>query len=271
MAQDEEGWVKLARKTVSDPIFFNSTGGQVKVLLAVLCLATWTPRKWDVLGHEFTLQPGELFISSIELARRAGDGVTRDVVRKAIKRFEKMGFWTIKSTKRGMLIHVVNWRKYQTSDLQQTHMETQCGPNADPMETQCGPNADPTNKKESKKVRKKEGKNIYSPLPQFEEFAGGNQPLLDALKGWADMRRQIKKPLTERAVSLAMKRLQDISGGQEKIMVAILDQSTMNNWSGLFPLKDNRREYSRPGNSPEEMESFKNGVEDAVSNGFWHG
>lgn len=265
MAQDEEGWVKLARKTVSDPIFFNSTGGQVKVLLAVLCLATWTPRKWDVLGHEFTLQPGELFISSLELARRAGDGVTRDVVRKAIKRFEKIGFWTIKSTKRGMLIHVVNWRKYQTSDLQQTHMETQCRPNADPMETQCGPNADPTNKKESKKVRKKEGKNIYIGETAFRNFAGSNESLFEALKGWSDMRTERKKPLTERAVTLSLKKLQELSGGDENTMISILDQSTMNNWLGLFPLKDNASNRGKVSNTPEEMEGFRNAIRKSLS------
>ena len=71
----EGNWIKLYRKMVDDPIFVNSTGPQVKVLLTVMFLAAWTPKKWDVLGHEFTIQPGEVFISTRDLADRAGDDV----------------------------------------------------------------------------------------------------------------------------------------------------------------------------------------------------
>ena len=127
----EGNWIKLYRKMVDDPIFVNSTGPQVKVLLTVMFLAAWTPKKWDVLGHEFTIQPGEVFISAYELARRAGDDVSRDVVRKALVRFEKLGFWTLKRTHRGVLIHIVNWRKYQLSDGEQTQRR----PQADPKQT----------------------------------------------------------------------------------------------------------------------------------------
>lgn len=52
------GWVKLYQKLLDDPAFFNSTPAQFKVFVTVLLLVTWTPYKWDVLGHEFTLQPG---------------------------------------------------------------------------------------------------------------------------------------------------------------------------------------------------------------------
>ena len=131
----EGNWIKLYRKMVDDPIFVNSTGPQVKVLLTVMFLAAWTPKKWDVLGHEFTIQPGEVFISAYELARRAGDDVSRDVVRKALVRFEKIGFWTLKRTHRGVLIHIVNWRKYQLYDGEQTPKEPPSRPQADPKQT----------------------------------------------------------------------------------------------------------------------------------------
>ena len=131
----EGNWIKLYRKMVDDPIFVNSTGPQVKVLLTVMFLAAWTPKKWDVLGHEFTIQPGEVFISAYELARRAGDDVSRDVARKALVRFEKMGFWTLRRTHRGVLIHIDNWQKYQLYDGEQTPMEPLSRPQADPKQT----------------------------------------------------------------------------------------------------------------------------------------
>ena len=109
----EGNWIKLYRKMIDDPAFVNSTPAQVKVLLTVMFLAAWTPKKWDVLGHEFTIQPGEVFVSTRDLADRAGDGVSHKVVRGALERFEKLGFWTLKRARTGTLIHIVNWRKYQ--------------------------------------------------------------------------------------------------------------------------------------------------------------
>lgn len=168
----EGNWIKLYRKMIDDPIFVNSTGPQVKVLMTAMFLAAWTPKKWDVLGHELTIQPGEVFISAYELARRAGDDVSRDVVRKALVRFEKMGFWTLKRTHRGVLIHIVNWRKYQLYDGEQTPNEPLSRPQADPMEPLSRPQADPTNKKEGKKVRNIRREEYNTPLPPKGERAG---------------------------------------------------------------------------------------------------
>ena len=244
----EGNWIKLYRKMIDDPIFVNSTGPQVKVLLTVMFLAAWTPKKWDVLGHEFTIQPREVFISAYELARRAGDDVSRDVVRKALVRFEKMGFWTLKRTRRGVLIRLVNWRKYQLYDEEQTPMETPSRPQADPMETPSRPQADPTNKKESKNsknVRREEYNTPRPPkggkggvIPLFERFSSGNHDLLSALKEWQEMRIRMKKPLTEKAAELNLKDLQQLSGGDEQMMVAIVSQSIKRGWQGFYALKE---------------------------------
>ena len=70
-----------------------------------------------------------------------------------------------------------------------------------------------------------------------------NQAFLDFL----DMREKIKKPMTERAIELAMKKLIELSAlpFSEKMdndtAIKILEQSTMNCWQGLFPLKDDRQ------------------------------
>ncbi len=241
----EGNWIKLYRKMIDDPAFVNSTGPQVKVLLTVMFLAAWTPKKWDVLGHEFTIQPGEVFISAYELARRAGDDVSRDVVRKALVRFEKLGFWTLKRTHRGVLIHIVNWRKYQLSDGEQT-----------PEQTPSRPQADPTNKKESKNSKNVRREEYNTPLPPkggkggvislFEKFSGNNQELFSALKEWQDMRKKMKKPLTERAAELNLKDLQKLSGGDERLMVSIVLQSIKRGWQGFYDLKEAKAPQAAP-------------------------
>ena len=72
----------------------------------------------------------------------------------------------------------------------------------------------------------------------IEEFAGKNSMLFEAVKDWIEMRKTIKAPLTARAASMSFKRLCELSRGNESMMIEILNQSTLNCWKGLFPLKN---------------------------------
>ena len=85
-------------------------------------------------------------------------------------------------------------------------------------------------KKEEKEV--KELKNLYYP----------NDEKLDrAFTDFVAMRKQIKKPLTERAIDIAMKKINDLSGGDNDKAIKIIEQSIMNGWQGLFPLKNDQK------------------------------
>lgn len=69
-----------------------------------------------------------------------------------------------------------------------------------------------------------------------------NDTVLDgAFKAYVQMRVKIKKPMTDRAIELAMKELEKLSGGDADTAVAILEQSILNSWQGLFALKDRQQ------------------------------
>lgn len=57
---------------------------------------------------------------------------------------------------------------------------------------------------------------------------------LEAWTGFAEMRQAIKKPLTERAAKIILKKLQVEYQDQAN---AVLDQSTVNNYQDIYPLK----------------------------------
>ncbi|WP_297013573.1 hypothetical protein [uncultured Dialister sp.] len=274
----EGNWIKLYRKMIDDPAFVNSTPAQVKVLLTVMFLAAWTPKKWDVLGHEFTIQPGEAFISTRDLADRAGDGVSHKVVRGALERFEKLGFWTLKRARTGTLIHIVNWRRYQlyegvegtgegTGRAHEGHSEGTGRAHEGHSEGTGRAHEGHSNKKEGKNVRREE---YNTPLPPkggkggvvslFEKVSGDNQELLSALKEWQEMRKRMKKPLTEKAAELNLKDLQKLSGGDEQQMVAIVLQSIKRGWQGFYTLKEAQAPRAAPQNS-QNMEDFIDGLE----------
>ena len=65
--------------------------------------------------------------------------------------------------------------------------------------------------------------------------------LLDALEQFTIMREHCKKPLTVRALQLIFRELDKLSGGNEAQKIAILEQSIINSWRGVFPLASGRR------------------------------
>ena len=68
--------------------------------------------------------------------------------------------------------------------------------------------------------------------------------LLDnAFSDYVSMRKQIKKPMSDRAIELAMKKLNELSSGNNDTAIAILNQSIMNSWQGLFPLKQKNKTF----------------------------
>lgn len=99
--------------------------------------------------------------------------------------------------------------------------------------------------KNSKEKDSKGKDNIKAPkcariyFPNDESL---NQAFLDYL----EMRKQIKKPMTDRAVELAIKKLKELSAlpfsdsMDNDLAIQILNQSIMNSWQGLFPLKEQK-------------------------------
>lgn len=71
----------------------------------------------------------------------------------------------------------------------------------------------------------------------FADFSGEDAELLATLRDYAEMRTKIKKPMTERAKQLACTKLQELSGGDRRTAIMIVEQSIANSWQGLFPLK----------------------------------
>lgn len=72
----------------------------------------------------------------------------------------------------------------------------------------------------------------------FAAFAASDAVLMDSLTAFEQMRKQIKKPLTDRAKTGICKKLVSLSGENRGIMAQILDQSTLHCWQDVYELKD---------------------------------
>ena len=102
--------------------------------------------------------------------------------------------------------------------------------NANAMPTQCEriANAMPTNNQEP--ITNKEPKTKGAPpaLPDWLPLASWN--------GYLEMRKKIKKPPTDRAITLLLNALEGMrADGQD--LATVLDKSTMANWVDVYPAK----------------------------------
>lgn len=66
-----------------------------------------------------------------------------------------------------------------------------------------------------------------------------------ALNDFAEMRKKMRKPLTDRALALTLSELEKLAPGDDEKKIAILNQSIQRCWQGVFPLKDEHKTTSR--------------------------
>lgn len=84
-----------------------------------------------------------------------------------------------------------------------------------------------------------------------------NSELNSAIIAFVDYRKRIKKPMTEKAVELMIKKLNDLSPYIED-QIEILNQSILNGWQGIFPLKKESYSSSRSANIQNRVSNIDN-------------
>lgn len=97
---------------------------------------------------------------------------------------------------------------------------------------------------EKERKPKKQTKSYDEQITEYTE----NEELQNALKAFVQMRSFIKKPMTEYALKIMLKKLDEL-GNTDDVKIAILNQSITHNWQGIFPLKD---EYTKQEKQPEK-------------------
>lgn len=169
--------------------------------------------------------PRGSFVSSIgKLANETG--LTEREIRTAISHLKTTGEVTSKTTNKFTVFSVVKYDLYQANDKQNVSQEPSKRHSNDIQTTTI----------EEKKERKKGNKQKNTK----KEFFPDDEKLNQAFADFVDMRKQIKAPMTDRAIGMAIKKLTELSGGNYDTAVKILEQSIMNSWKGLFPIKNLR-------------------------------
>ena len=87
--------------------------------------------------------------------------------------------------------------------------------------------------KKAVKSHKKPDPVVYSDVPELDE----------AIHEFIKFRKGMKKPMSDRAVTLMMNKLETLSHDKYE-QVQILNQSIMQGWTGVYELKGENKQYS---------------------------
>ena len=88
----------------------------------------------------------------------------------------------------------------------------------------------------------------------FVEFAGGDAEMAEALSGFEEMRKKMRKPMTDRAKTLLLAKLEKLSPDRAG-QIALLDEATAKNWLSVYDGSDyNRVSHAPPGSKGDEWD-----------------
>lgn len=108
-------------------------------------------------------------------------------------------------------------------------------------------------KESSTKYKKESKKEARQSFDELIDAYTGNEELRKALREYIQMRTAIRKKITNRGLELAFNTLDKLANNDAE-KVAIVNQSIMNSWQGLFPLKGNGA-YKQQNQPPKDEDN----------------
>ena len=95
-----------------------------------------------------------------------------------------------------------------------------------------------------KNTYKNTHKNTHSDFERFfSELSIDSSPdLIEAVRAFQEHRKKLKKPMTDRALKLNLKKARDLSDGTTKGIIELLDLAIEKGWQGVYLPKEDRYE-----------------------------
>lgn len=162
-------------------------------------------------------------------------------VSKAISKLIEYGYLYVQSfdgRQRTLKSNILQGRLVKSASLVKNARQTSKKCEADKQKVQ-----ESNNNRETvieKKERKKEN---YDSI--IDEFVLA-EDVKAALREFIKMRKLIKKPMTDRALKLLINRVGELATNEAE-QVAIINQSIVNSWQNVYPLKDGNKKYGANG------------------------
>ena len=233
-----DGWIRLYRKLQEcwvweDKEPFDKRSAWIDLLLT----ANHADAKLLFNGELITVQRGQILTSVRKLSVKWKWSVNK--VYRFLKLLESDKMLKKESNKDRTLLTIVNYSVYQGGEYTNGNSDGYTDGSTNEYKSETPTDTPSEHKQEcnNDKNAKNVNNNMREKKPKKKYY---DDPNLDsAFKEFLSMRTKIKKPLaTEKAFSRLKNKLEDLSGGDTDMAIAILNQSVDHCWSDVYGLKN---------------------------------
>lgn len=206
------GWIKLHRKLKDSLVFDNPD--LLKVWIWCLLKATHDDYTQMIGLQEVELKKGQFIFGRKVAANELK--MSESKTYRLIKKLENMQNLNIKANNKFSVITIENWEIYQSdNNNNEQQSEQQMNNKRTTNEQQMNTN---------KNIKNNKNISIYSIFDSYSD----NTDLRQALRDYSIMRNKIKAPLTERAVTLLLNKL-DALASTDELKIKLLENATLSN------------------------------------------
>ena len=224
----KQGWVPVKRQIQEHWLWKDKPFSQGQAWIDLIMLANYEDKKMPYKGEIITCERGTVNLSISYLANRWG--WSRHKARNFLNLLESDGMVTVKATTNRTTITVENYSVYND-------VPTTKGQRGDSEGTARGQRGDTTN-------------NINNNNNINNKY--NDDPKLDAaVHEFVAFRKKIKKPMTDHAIKLMIAKLNKLTTDIDE-QVEILNQSILNGWQGIYPLKQEEKKSGQNGIAIDE-------------------
>lgn len=202
-----EGWISLHRKIEGWEWYDDAN--TFRLFIHLLLKANHKPQKW----RGVPVSRGQLVTSRQRLSEELK--ISQQSIRTSLTRLKSTSEITIKTTSKYTLITISNYCEYQPTNQRSNQQLTSDQP-ASNQQVTTNNNVNNDNNKT----------NMHSWLPE------------ESWKGFKEMRYKLKKPMTERAENMLIRKLEGFRAKGHDVG-SILDESTKRCWTDVYEPKTN--------------------------------
>ena len=212
------GWVSVHRQLQEHWLWKDKPFSYGQAWIDLIMMANHTDKKF-LLGKELVeVKAGSFITSELKLMERWGWGKSR--VRTFLDLLQKDEMIEKKVNRKRTTICIVNYSSFQDTRTINKLI-------ANRLRTDCEPIANTNNNDNN-------DNNINNNILYAE-----NPALNNSIIKFIEHRKKMKKPMTDEAIRLMVDKLNKLSGNVEE-QIEIINQSIVNGWQGIFPLKNNQ-------------------------------
>lgn len=241
-----EGWIKLHRKTLDNPII---TKDSDYLAVWIYLLLNATHQEYDTLfkGKRITLQKGQLITGTISISQKLK--INKDKVQRILKSFENDKQITQQTSNKNRLISILNWDKYQEFDKQN---DKQVINKCETDDKQLITNKNVKNIKNDKNVTTTVGDSCVDGLQEVIDFYSNNIGFLNpyGLKILESYVEDMSSELVIYAMQIAVE--------NNKKTISYI-KAILNNWAkaNIKTLEEAKRENKKKVSNDKQIEQRK--------------